>query len=101
MNTEKNFTENKYEIYSEVFKALGHSTRLKIVVGLVGCCCNVTNIVNQLGIPQTTVSQHLRILKNAGIVKGEKKGLEVCYRVVDENVEAFIKVLKLKCESES
>ena len=73
------------EKYAEIFKALAHPIRLKIVCGL---CkkdeCNVTKMVEKLGIPQPTVSQHLNILKNAGIITGYKKGTTICYKVTSD-----------------
>lgn len=87
-------TDEENESLATIFKALGHPTRLKIVRGLYDCCCNVTHIVDNLGIPQTTVSQHLGVLRAAGIVRGEKRGLEICYRVVNNKVEKFLAILR-------
>jgi len=71
-----------YEIRASVFKALAHPTRLK-VLDLLGsaeetCVCD---IVKELGIDQPTVSKHLSILKNAGIIDSRKEGLMVFYSV--------------------
>ncbi len=74
-------------------KALGHPARLAIVRGLLGSECNVNKMVNGLGLPQSTVSQHLNVLKAAGVIKGERRGVKVCYRVVDQFVK---KVLEIK-----
>jgi len=71
---------------AEVLRTLGHPARLAIVKGLIKQACNVIKIVAALGIPQPTVSQHLRALKSAGIVKGERKGVEICYRVINSFV---------------
>jgi ArsR family transcriptional regulator len=46
-----------------------------------------------LNLPQSTVSQHLAKLKSAGIIEGERKGLEVCYKVVDEEVKKIVEIL--------
>lgn len=61
-------------------KALGHPARLAIVEFLAntpGCITN--DIVNELPIAQPTVSQHLRELRSAGIIRGEVEGTSVCY----------------------
>jgi ArsR family transcriptional regulator len=71
---------------AEVLRVLGHPARLAIVKGLLKRACNVSKIVSSLGVPQPTVSQHLRALKAAGIVRGERKGVEICYRVVNDFV---------------
>jgi ArsR family transcriptional regulator len=64
-------------------KALGHPVRLQIVNGLINNECNVTQIQRNLGIPQSTISQHLKILKNAGIIESRREGTMVCYKVLD------------------
>lgn len=84
------------ERYAEIFKALAHPIRLTIVCGLLKKHeCNVSIMVEKLGIAQPTVSQHLNILKNAGIISGYKKGTQVCYRVTDEKTEKIIKALEM------
>ena len=84
---------NKYEKKAEILKALGHPVRLCIVNGLMEKNCNVTSIQECLKLPQSTVSQHLSILKARGIIKGERNGPEITYSVVDKGVIKLIKVL--------
>jgi len=88
------------EKYAEIFKALAHPIRLKIVCGLIKKKeCNVSIMVEKLELPQPTVSQHLNILKNAGIISGYRKGTQICYKVVDENAVKIIESLGDKlCE---
>ena len=52
-----------FEQLAKVLKALGHSARLRIVAGLIKNECNVSQIQQSLQLPQSTVSQHLKILK--------------------------------------
>lgn len=85
---------NKYQKYSEVFKALGHPVRLKIIDGLLSHSCNVGEIVKGLGLPQSTVSQHLGILKSRGIIMPEKDGVKTCYKVVDSKVRFIVDCLQ-------
>ena len=85
---------NRYEEVGEMLKALGHPVRLQIVEGLIKDECNVSQIQKSLGLPQSTISQHLRILKNAGIIKGRREGTKVCYRVVYEWVKEIIKIIE-------
>lgn len=83
------------ERFAEIFKALAHPIRLKIVCGLIKKCeCNVSIMVEKLGVPQPTVSQHLNILKNAGIITGYKKGTQVCYKVTDDIARKIIIALE-------
>lgn len=65
-------------------KALGHPARIAIIEYLAKvdtCICG--DIVNELPLAQPTVSQHLKELKNAGLIKGEVEGNSVCY-CIDE-----------------
>lgn len=87
--------ESNFEKTAEIFKALSSSTRLKIVVGLIEKNeCNVNKMAEGLGIAQPNVSQHLTVLKNAGIIEGFRKGNQICYKVVSEKVVKIIKALK-------
>lgn len=79
---------------SGILKALGHPIRLEIVHNLMKDECNVNSMVERLGIPQSTVSQHLRILQDRGIIRPRKEGVVTCYHVVDDNVRAIIALLK-------
>jgi ArsR family transcriptional regulator len=67
---------------AEILKVLGHPIRLKIVAGLCTNECNVKHIWECLNLPQATVSQHLALLKNKGIIEGKRDGVEVHYSVI-------------------
>lgn len=61
-------------------KALGHPARVQIIRLLVrrtACVCG--DIVDELPLAQSTVSQHLKVLKDAGLIRGEVDGPRVCY----------------------
>lgn len=61
-------------------KAIGHPARVQILRLLVrkeACICG--DIVDELPLAQSTVSQHLKVLKDAGLVRGEVDGPRVCY----------------------
>lgn len=82
------------EIHSSIFKALGHPVRLKIIKGLINDNCSVNKMVSKLNLPQSTVSQHLGILKNAGILTPHKTGVVTCYRVENEEVLKIMDIIK-------
>ncbi|MDK2800193.1 MAG: hypothetical protein PWP27_285 [Clostridiales bacterium] len=86
------FTKDYYE-KSEILKAIAHPVRLCIVRGLIDNQCNVTKMQECLNLPQSTVSQHLTKLKAAGIIEGKRNGLEICYKVVNEDVKKIIEAL--------
>lgn len=78
---------------AEILKVLGHPVRLKIVAGLCTQECNVKNIWECLGLPQATVSQHLALLKNKGIIEGKRGGAEVFYSVVNPLARKIVEIL--------
>jgi len=69
------------------FKALGDETRLKIVRFLLNhdfCACEFTSMTKK---DQTTISRHLKILVEAGILKYEKKGRNIIYSIKDDEIK--------------
>ena len=88
---------NKKEEFAELSKALGHPHRLEIINILSNLPCNsqcmVGSIVKQLPISQSTVSQHLKILKKAGWIKGKIEGPKVCYCLKDDIFEYYTHLL--------
>lgn len=78
---------------AEILKVLGHPIRLKIVAGLCTRECNVKHIWECLGLPQATVSQHLSLLKNKGIIEGKREGVEVHYTVVHPFAKKVVSLL--------
>ena len=85
-----------FEELSEALKVLGHPVRLKIVCGLISKQSCVTDIYKCLGMPQATVSQHLSLLRNKGIVKSSRDGVKMQYRVVNTDVIKIVKALLRK-----
>ncbi|ERI92575.1 putative transcriptional repressor PagR [Clostridiales bacterium oral taxon 876 str. F0540] len=84
----------RYNDTAELLKVLAHPVRLCIVKGLLNKGqCNVTYMQTCLDMPQSTVSQHLQKLRTAGIIEGDRNGLEINYRVCDERVEKLVKML--------
>lgn len=66
---------------AEVFKALGHPDRLRIVDELEDGERCVCELVEAVGSSWSTVSRHLSVLKEAGVLADEKRGLQVFYRI--------------------
>ncbi len=75
-----------YAFQSEIFKALSHPIRLKIIQLLRDGERCVCEIVPALGMEQPSVSRHLAILKKEGILSCRKEGLKVIYKVKDPQV---------------
>ncbi|MBA2615449.1 MAG: helix-turn-helix transcriptional regulator [Actinobacteria bacterium] len=82
------------EALARRFKALADPARVAIVNRLAGagevCVCA---FVGELGLSQPTVSHHLRVLREAGLVEAERRGTWAYYRVVPETVEALAATL--------
>ncbi|ADL13541.1 ArsR/SmtB family transcription factor [Acetohalobium arabaticum] len=79
---------------AKILKALSHPARLCIVKRLLKVdSCNVSDLQTCMEMPQSTVSQHLAKLRNAGIISGERNGVEINYSVVSDDAQGIINVL--------
>lgn len=81
------FSEQQNELAS-LFKAISHPARVAIIEYLLkvdSCICG--DIVNELPLAQPTVSQHLKELKNVGIIKGNIEGTAICYCLNPETMK--------------
>ena len=80
----------------KLLKAMADETRVKILLYLLNgeqCACT---IVPFIGKAQPTVSQHLKVLTEAGILNMRKDGVRILYRIKDDRAISIIKVLKLQ-----
>jgi ArsR family transcriptional regulator, zinc-responsive transcriptional repressor len=78
------------EAAGELLRALSAPVRIAIVLQLrEGERC-VHELVDALRVTQPLISQHLRVLKSAGVVDGERHGREVVYRLVDEHLSHIV-----------
>ena len=98
-------TEHFTAIQNEVavlLKALGHPARVAIMEYLLkvdDCICG--DIVNELPLAQPTVSQHLKELKNAGLIKGNIEGNAVCYCIDEKTLgklQAYFSTMSTRLE---
>ena len=69
---------------AHLLRMLGHPVRLNILAILVDQCVCVKEMWQRLSLPQAVVSQHLKILKDSGIVSARRDGTRVCYSVSKE-----------------
>jgi DNA-binding transcriptional ArsR family regulator len=79
------FTKNQIDL-SAFSKALAHPARVAILQFLAkqkSCVCG--DIVDELPLSQSTVSQHLKALKNVGLIKGNVDGPSICYCIDEKN----------------
>lgn len=89
--------EERAAVMAPVLSALADPTRLRMVSMLLaapeGSCCGC-DMEEPLGLSQPTISHHLKVLKQAGIVEGERRGRWVHYRVVPERLEEIAAALR-------
>lgn len=78
--------DEEYKQAAKVFKALADPTRLRILSIIESESMMITGIVEKFNLSQPTVSYHIRILENAGLVKTVKKGREVYCSLVKKGV---------------
>lgn len=85
----EHFTERQNQI-AQLAKALAHPARVAIIEYLMSvntCICG--DIVNVLPLAQPTVSQHLKELKTAGLIKGSIEGTAICYCINEAALEVL------------
>jgi ArsR family transcriptional regulator len=79
---------------AQLMKAMAHPARIAIIELLVEretCICG--DITDELPLAQSTVSQHLKALKKAGIIQGEIDGVRTCYCLDEEGIEELNELL--------
>lgn len=73
------FTEKQNEL-ATLLKAIAHPARIAILQQIISAnACICGDLVEELGLAQATISQHLKELKNAGLIQGTIEGVSVCY----------------------
>ncbi|EOO70945.1 MULTISPECIES: ArsR/SmtB family transcription factor [Bacillus cereus group] len=83
-----------YEKNAEILKVLAHPVRIKILKELIiRGACSVNQIVDILGIPQSTVSQHLSKMKSQKLIRADRKGLEVYYSAQNKTINYIVQIL--------
>jgi len=86
--------KNEHVRKAAMLKALGHPIRFCIVEGLSAGAQNVATMVDCTAVPQPTVSQHLNILKAAGLIKAERDGNQMFYSVCSDEAKKIVGMMK-------
>ena len=92
--TKSQFFSKKHNEMAQLLKVLAHPARLAILDYISrqkACICN--DIVDEIGLAQPTISQHLKELKNIGLIEGEIDGKKVCYCINMEKWDSIQGVL--------
>lgn len=98
-STEKNCADSSIKRLSEYFKLLSEPNRLKILCSLGLECRPVSDVVNATGMSQTNVSFHLRILREAGLVRPERRGSFIYYCLPDPELLRLVEDFREWMES--
>ncbi|MFD2563879.1 ArsR/SmtB family transcription factor [Aquimarina rubra] len=98
------FDQRQNEL-AQLFKILGHPARIAILQYISkqdACICN--DLVEEIGLAQATISQHLKELKSIGLLKGEIEGKSMCYCInidrwneLQQNLNSFFNTTKQNC----
>lgn len=85
------FTDKQNRL-AMMMKALAHPARIAIIQQLLKANAYICgDLVDQLGLAQATISQHLKELKNAGLIKGTIEGTSICYCIDEKNWKLYKK----------
>lgn len=90
MNMSTGLTEGDLKREARVLRALASESRLRIIRRLAEGECCVCDLVDLIGADQSTVSKHLAVLRDNGIVDGSRRGQHVYYRLLTPSVLSFL-----------
>jgi len=89
-----NLTQEIAVLHAELCSALAEPTRLLVLYLLAENPCNVSELTQKLAIPQPSVSRHLRILRDGGLVHTTRQGQSVLYELTDHRVIEALDLLR-------
>jgi DNA-binding transcriptional ArsR family regulator len=81
-------------LHAQICSALADPNRILIIYSLSENACNVNEIARRLNMSQPTVSRHLKVLRERGIVRAERDGQNVHYRVTDMRIIQALNLLR-------
>ncbi len=87
---QKSLSQQDVTILSETFRLLGDPSRLKILLHCMDGPKAVTDIAEALDLSQSLVSHHLRLLRGARLVTGERQSKQVFYEIADSHVSDML-----------
>ena len=81
-------------VHEEICPALNHPLRMKILYLLREQARSVGELTGEMGIPQSSVSRHLRVLRERGLVIANRQGTTVCYALAEPELATIIDILR-------
>jgi ArsR family transcriptional regulator len=89
-----NLTQEIAVLHAELCSALAEPTRLLVLYVLAEAPCNVSELTQKLAIPQPSVSRHLKVLRDGGLVHTTRQGQSVVYELTDRRVIDALDLLR-------
>jgi ArsR family transcriptional regulator len=86
--------EEVIQLEADFCAALSDPTRIFILYALNDSSLNVTELTNELGLPQPTISRHLKVLRERGLVFTERQGTVITYHLADQRVIQAMDLLR-------
>ncbi|MGF7190274.1 DNA-binding transcriptional ArsR family regulator [Robbsia andropogonis] len=80
-----------WDAVAQLFRLLGDASRLRIVAACLDVPVCVSDIALATGLSPSLVSHHLRLLRGAGVVRGERRGKQIFYCAADEHVRRMVR----------
>lgn len=90
MGSPTSMTDDQAVELAEMFRLMGDPSRLKIIVACLAEPTNVSDVATKTRLSQSLVSHHLRLLRAARILRGERRGKQIFYSAADEHVRCTI-----------
>jgi ArsR family transcriptional regulator len=89
-----NLTQEIAVLHAELCSALADPTRLLLLYMLAEAPCNVTELTQRLAIPQPSISRHLKVLRDGGLVRTTRQGATMLYELTDQRVIEALDLLR-------
>lgn len=89
-----NLIQEITQLHADFCSALADSTRLILLYALADGPCTVSELTGQLDLPQPTISRHLKILRERGLVTATRQGMSVQYALTDERIIQALDILR-------
>jgi len=94
MSKKDNLHQEVTELHAGICTGLADPTRILMLYALVDAPRNVNDLAESLNLSQPTASRHLKILRQQGLVVGEREGLYIYYRLTDERIIEALDLLR-------
>lgn len=94
MSPSSSLRDEIHQMHAHLCSGLADPNRILILYTLSQSSCNVSDLVIETGLPQPSVSRHLRVLRESGLVSGQREGHSVIYSLTDERVIEALDILR-------